>query len=149
MTNPNTPSQGNNAPNNQSQQAPARWNRVTKWLYDRTFGNLSKLVQDTWSSIFNVFNGWLFDEFDQFGQDVKNRFAGKSFFQKIVASPWLVKDAIMFWANGLINKLPLVNGKKNYRNTIRQATKDIAGTFTYPIARLVKPHKEELQVALK
>lgn len=141
------PNQNNNTNQNST---PAWWsNRVTRWLYGATFGNLGKLVQDTWASIFNVFNGWLFDEFDQLGTDVKNRFAGKGFFGKVAASPWLVKDMIQFGANSIINKIPLVNGEKNWRNTIWTATKNIAGTLTYPFARVIKPTKEELSVVLK
>lgn len=147
MTNPNQPSTNTS---NTTQTPQAWWpNRVTRWLYGATFGNLGKIVQDTWASIFNVFNGGLFDEFDQFGKDVKNRFGGKSFFGKVAASPWLVKDVIMFGTNSIINKIPLVNGKWNYRNTIWTATKNIASTLAYPIARTVKPYKKELEVTLK
>lgn len=129
---------------------PPAWpNRVAKRLHGATFGNLGKLVQDTWSSIFNVFNGWLFDEFDQFGKDRKNRFGGKSLWGKIKASPGIVKDILQFGVNSAVNKMPLVNWKWNYRNTLWRLAGDTFKTLSYPIARVVKPHKESLSVTLK
>lgn len=146
VTAPNTASAvSNNAP----ATSPSWPNRITNRLYGATFGNLGKIVQDTGKSLFNTLNGGLFDEFDQFGTDVKNRFAGKSLWGKIKSSPWLIKDTMQFGLNSVVNKIPLVNGKKNYRNTLGRLAGDTFKTLAYPIARIIKPHKNDLEIVLK